>query len=186
LRCEDRNQYIGVARADLYFRTEDQPYWLNFVKGYLGIWCQMMVIIALGVALSTFLSAPVTMLTTIMAIIIGFCTPFIRTMTQPDVAGGGPIESFYRLITQRNMEVDLETGVATTLMDQLDKFAVYMLNNLTYVVPNFGQLSFSDFLTYGYAIDSSRLWVAISIVLSFCFGMSVVGYFCLKTREIAK
>ncbi len=57
LKCEDFNQYLGVARADLYFRAADDLYWANFIKGYLGIWCQMMIVIALGVALSTFLSA---------------------------------------------------------------------------------------------------------------------------------
>lgn len=186
LRCEDRNQYIGVARADIYFRSKDNSYWLNFVKGYLGIWCQMMIIIAMGVALSTFLSAPVVMLSTVVAIIIGFCTPFIRTMTEPDVSGGGPIESFFRLVTQKNMEIDLETGVATTLMEQVDYFLVLCLNSLTYLVPNFAQLNFADFLTYGYSIDNSRLFVAMTISLTFCIGLSVLGYFCLKTREIAK
>lgn len=186
LRCVDNNQYIGVARADVYFRSRDNSYALNFLKGYVGIWCQMIIIIAMGVALSTFLSAPVVMLSTIVAIIVGFCTPFIRTMTDPEVAGGGPIESMYRLITQKNMEIDLETSVATTLMEQVDYFLVLCLHSLTYIVPNFAQLNFSDFLTYGYSVDNDRMFVAVTIAFGFCVGLSILGYFCLKTREIAK
>ena len=186
LRCEDYNQYIGVARADVYFRASDDLYWANFFKGYLGIWCQMIIVIAMGVSFSTFLSAPITMLATIVTMIVGFFTPFIRTMTQEDVAGGGPIESLFRLVTQRNMEVTLETGIGTTLMEQSDNLLVAGLSTLTYLAPNFSQMNFADFLTYGYSIDSQRLLVAIAITLAFCAGLSILGYFCLKTREIAK
>ena len=186
LRCEDYNQYIGVARADVYFRASDDLYWANFFKGYLGIWCQMIIVIAMGVSFSTFLSAPITMLATIVTMIVGFFTPFIRTMTQEDVAGGGPIESLFRLVTQRNMEVTLETGIGTTLMEQSDNLLVAGLSTLTYLAPNFSQMNFADFLTYGYSIDSQRLLVAVAITLAFCAGLSILGYFCLKTREIAK
>ena len=186
LRCEDYNQYIGVARADVYFRAADDLYWANFFKGYLGIWCQMIIVIAMGVSFSTFLSAPITMLATVVTMIVGFFTPFIRTMTEEDVAGGGPIESLFRLVTQKNMEVTLETGIGTTLMEQSDKLLVGGLSILTYLAPNFAQMNFADFLTYGYSIDSQRLIVAFAITLAFCIGLSILGYFCLKTREIAK
>ncbi len=186
LRCEDRNQYIGVSRADVYFRAQDDVYWLNFAKGYLGIWCQMMIVISMGVAFSTFLSAPITMLGTMVMLIIGFSSPFIRDLTQTDVSGGGPIESFFRLVTQKNMEVQLETSVATTLMEQTDKMIVALLNALTYLAPNFSNLNFANFLTYGYSVDVDRILVAVAITFAFCLGLSILGYFSLKTREIAK
>ncbi len=186
LRCLDRNQYIGVARADVYFRSRDNSYGLNFAKGYLGIWCQMMIIISMGVAFSTFLSAPIVMLSSLVAIIVGFCTPFIRDIDNPELTGGGPIESMYRLITQKNMQEGLGEGVVVTLMQQADSFMVKCLESLTYIVPNFTQMNFSDFLTYGYSVDNDRLFVAMMIAFAFCLGLSVLGYFCLKTREIAK
>jgi hypothetical protein len=186
LTCRDLNQYIGVARADVYFRAGDKVYWVNFLKGYLGIWCQMMIIIAMGVAFSTFLSAPVTMLATIVMIIVGFFTTFIRQLMTADSVGGGPIESFIRVITQKNMVTELETGWLTTIVENSDRFITSMLKATTYLAPDFASLNFADFLTYGYNIDSQRIWVAIAITIGFCFGLSVLGYFALKTREIAK
>ena len=186
LRCEDPNQYIGCARGDIYFRADDQNYFINFFKGYVGIWCQLMIIISLGVALSTFLNSPVTMMATLVAIIVGFFGDFIRTLAKPDTSGGGPVESFFRLVTQNNMETPLETGLATTLIEQVDKLIVFLLYYITYLAPDFTKLNFSDFLTYGYAIDTDRLLVAVSITVGFCIGLAVMGYFCLKTREIAK
>jgi hypothetical protein len=186
LYCRDFNQYIGVARADLYFRASDQVYWLNFLKGYTGIWCQMMIIIAMGVAFSTFLSAPITMLSTVVMIIIGFFASFIREMTDVTHQGGGPIESMIRVVTQKNMVLDLDTGITTTIVEQSDKLIVKSLYAMTYLAPNFAQLNFADFLTYGYAIDSHRILAAVTITLAFCVGLTVLGYFALKTREIAK
>jgi hypothetical protein len=186
LTCRDINQYIGVARADVYFRAADDVYWINFAKGYLGIWCQMMIIISMAVAFSTFLGTPIVMLGVLVMMVVGFFTPFIRDLTNIDRDGGGPIESFIRLVTQKNMQVDLETGMADVLIKQTDGFLSQRLSDLTYLAPNFKQLDFSQFLTYGYAIDSQRIVVAIAITLAFCVGLTLLGYFALKTREIAK
>jgi len=186
LSCRDTSQYIGVSRADLYFRAADRAYAGNFVKGFFGIWCQMMMVIALGVALSTFLSSPITMLGAVVVMVVGFFTTFIRELMSPESVGGGPIESLVRVITQENMVTSLETGVATTIMVNVDKFLVLLMAAFTYLVPNFAAFDFSDFLTYGYAIDPSRISVALTSTLAFCFGFILIGYFALKTREIAK
>lgn len=186
IRCEDRNQYLGLARADVYLRATDDLYWWNFVKGYLGIWAQLLVVVSLGVALSTFLSAPVAVIGTIVMILVGFTTNFIREMASPNVSGGGPIESFWRLITQKNMEIDLEPGIQRTLMEQADTLLVNILHSLTFIAPDFRRMNFSSFLTYGYSVDINRLGVALLISIGFCLGLTILGYFCLKTREIAK
>ncbi len=186
LRCEDRSQYIGVARADVYFRANDDVYWLNFLKGYIGIWCQLMIVISLGVAFSTFLNAPLTMLAAAATLIVGFSSTFIRDLRGPDAVGGGPIESLVRVITQKNMIADMDTGIATTLMVNIDKLLLRMLDALTYLAPDFSRLNFSDFLTHGYSVGMDRMLVAVSITLAFVVGLSLLGYFSLKTREIAK
>ncbi len=41
---------------------------LNFIKGYFGIWLQMVLVIAFGVMFSTFLSGPVAMIATLGAL----------------------------------------------------------------------------------------------------------------------
>ena len=186
LSCRDYNQYLGVARADFYFRASDDVYWWNYLKGYIGIWCQMMIIIAMAVAFSTFLGSPIVMLGVLVMMIVGFFTPFIRSLTDVDHEGGGPIESFIRIVTQQNMVIDLETGAASTLISESDKFLSQRLSDLTYLAPNFKQLNFSEFLTYGYSIDNQRIVVALAITLAFCIGLTLLGYFSLKTREIAK
>lgn len=185
VRCMDNAQYLGMARASVYFRLTDRPYWLNFIRGYCGIWMQMMIVICLGVAFSTFLSSPVTMLGTLCAIIFGFFSESIQKLTLPDVEGGGPVESLYRLIIQKNQSEELPRSFSVDVMEQFDKFFMSMVSAVTQIVPDFSRLDFSDFLTYGYFVDNDRLAVAFLISMAFCAGLTLMGYFCLKTRELA-
>ena len=65
LRCEEPQQNFGVAQADMYLRAGNASFALNFAKGYLGIWLQLLVVITIGVMFSTFLSGPVAMVATL-------------------------------------------------------------------------------------------------------------------------
>ena len=193
LTCRDTNQYIGVGQSDAYLRGRDQAYWWNFLKGYIGIWCQLMIMIALGVALSTFLGSPLVMLSAVAVMIVGFNSNFIRKLAEVDVkgnlvneGGGGPIESLVRMVTQKNTMINLDAGVFDTIIEKLDFLLVSMLQMLTYLAPNFGDLNFADYLVYGYAIDNNQLFIGIAITIAFLLGLTLLGYFCLKTREIAK
>ncbi|HMO13391.1 MAG TPA: hypothetical protein PKD64_06095 [Pirellulaceae bacterium] len=185
LTCLDENQYIGVARADVYFRAAEGVYWWNFFKGYFGIWLQMLVVISLTVGLSTVLNSPVTMLVTICALVFGFFSADIRELTLPNRDGGGPIESFVRLITQQNMQVKLDESVQVTIMEATDRLLLRLLEAVTYVVPDFSRLNFSDYVKFGYNIGENRIMVAAVISFAFCFGVSILAYFSLKTRELA-
>ena len=82
--------------------------------------------------------------------------------------------------------IRLDTGVFDTIIEKLDYLLVWMMQMLTYLAPNFGDLNFSDYLVYGYAIDNNQLFIGIAITIAFLFGLTLLGYFCLKTREIAK
>ncbi|MEZ6095084.1 MAG: hypothetical protein R3C03_12785 [Pirellulaceae bacterium] len=186
IRCEDQNQFLGMSRSDVYFRQSERSYGWNFFKAFVGIWAQMLIVVSIAVALSTFLSAPVTIVGTVVLIVIGFNSQFIRNMMEPENSGGGPIESFYRIVTQKNMEIDLEASVATTLLEQTDILLVKMLTSLTYIAPDFSSLNFSQLLSLGYSIRVDNIFVALLIALGFFVGFSVLGYFSLKTREIAK
>ena len=186
LRCRDYNQYLGVARPDVYFRPSDAPYAWNFFKGYLGIWCQMLIVIAIGVALSTSLSAPITMLGTIVIIFLGFFSTFVQGLASPSNVGGGPFESLIRVVTQQNMVSNLDTGWFITIVKNTDFGLSYLLYGLAFLAPDFSKFNFSDELASGYSISNSRLLIALSLTFVFCVGFTLLGYFSLKTREIAK
>lgn len=189
LRCNESGQYLGVAQADVYFRTGDSPYWTNFIRGYFGIWLQLVVIISLGVVLSTFLGSPVTIIAIITFVILGFYSDYLGELANPDreeVIGGGPIESLVRLVTQKNMMVKLGNDQLQDILRRIDWLISSAIYSTTIAMPDLRRSDFSDFVQYGYGIDMHRILVAFVTGMTFSFGVMIAGYFCLKTREIAK
>ena len=45
VKCETQNQQLGMAAADLYLLEYEQPFTLNYLKGMVGLWCWLCVIV---------------------------------------------------------------------------------------------------------------------------------------------
>jgi ABC-type transport system involved in multi-copper enzyme maturation permease subunit len=186
LRCAEPQQNFGVARADLYLRAGNASFALNFAKGYLGIWLQLVVIITIGVMLSTFLSGPVAMIATLGVLVGGFFSDFMARLATKQTYGGGPFESFYRLLTQDNMTVELPPGLTSTVVKVLDQPAEVGLWLLSNLLPDFGRFSFSGYVASGFNIPGDTILVYACRALGFVLPVFVAGYLCLKNREIAR
>lgn len=194
LRCEEPSQYYGVAQADVYIRAADKPFVTNFIKCFLTIWLEMVVVVSFGVMFSTFLSGPIAFVGTIATLIIGFFIAFIREIVHGMFApsdnlayrGGGPIESIIRIMTQQNIQTELEVGPTTDLIVKtIDKGFAILLYATTYVVPGFGEYDTVRQVAQGFDIDATILLQLCLMTLGYTAGTTLVAYFVLKTREIA-
>lgn len=186
LRCNEAGQYFGVARGDIYFKAAENAFYSNMIKSYVSIWLQLLIVVSIGVALSTLLNGPVTLLGTIGVLSLGFFGEFIRKVAVGDLEGGGPIESFIRVVNQSKLTLPIGTGIWVIAVQFVDNVLMNGMTLMTKVVPDFGSMNTSDFLAKGYDIDPNRIAIQIAVAFSFCFAIAIVGYFCLKTREIAK
>ena len=100
--------------------------------------------------------------------------------------GGGPIESIYRIYAQMNQMTPLDDGTAKTVIKSLDGTFLNVVQKLSYMVPDLTKMDFSEPLVTGFNINSAPFLIASTLGLIFMFLTVVVGYFVLKTREIAK
>ena len=188
----ERGQYYGFAQADCYIRLpDDYPAW-NFFKGNLSIWVQMVIVIAIGVTASTFLNGPIAMMFTTSFVLLGFFRDFligIATGVQPGgekVYGGGPVEAFVRLVTQKNLITPFDASLGTTIMQGVDNFLQVGIRAATYILPDFRTLSSVNYVAEGFSIPSAVIGRELAIALAYIVGLSIAGYFFLRTREIAK
>lgn len=186
LLCLDRAQYFGMAQADLYLRAADGNFEWNFVKGHLSIWVQMVMVICLGVLFSTFLSGPVAMIATMSAIVLGFFTGFILDVALGNVEGGGPIESMIRLVTQKNVTVDLEEGVTTSIVKQIDSVMMFFMEQSALLLPDFRSYSTVSNVAYGFNISADLVAQNLTACLAYVLAAFVAGYFFFRIREVAK
>jgi hypothetical protein len=186
LQCVVPGQYFGAAQADLYLRARDASFALNFIKGYVGIWLQMLLVIALGVMFSTFLSGPVAMLATLGALLGGFFNAFMLRLATGQTYGGGPFESIIRILTQQNMTSEIEPGLRTTLAQALDQAAEVMLRGMATILPDFGRFSFAEYVASGFNISGDTVLTFVCRAFAFVLPVLVASYLCLKNREVGR
>jgi hypothetical protein len=195
LRCVDPAQYFGVAEPDVYLRPGDASFAVNFFKAYLSIWIQMLLVTAFGVMFSTFLSGPVAMLASMAAISLGYFGQDVREVTRGIFFeggasgaryGGGPIESFLRMVTQQNVMTDMEiNSIVQKIMRGIDGGLMGVLYGATYILPDYTQFDTTQFVADGYNIFGSLVGEQVTMAIVYFTVVTIAGYFFLKTREIA-
>jgi len=186
VQCLDRAQYFGFAQPDCYIRLPDgSPLW-NFCKAQASIWIQMVLVIAIGVTCSTLVNAPVAMLFTISFITLGFFRQFFVDVAIGKQVGGGPVESLYRIVTQMNQVSPLTENIGTELIKRTDDVLKAGMTSLAFVLPDFRAFSTVDYVAYGFHIPMNHLFQDLTVCLAYLLGLFVIGYFFLRTREVAK
>ncbi len=186
LKCDDRQQYFGANQADMYLRARDGSFAWNFVKGYLGIWLTSLLVIALGVMFSTFLSGPVAMLATLGTLVAGFFHDFMFRLATGQTLGGGPFESIDRILSSANMTSEAEPGLATTVEQALDAAAKFGLWLLAAILPDFSRFSFAEFVASGFNVPGDTVLTYTCRTFAFVVPVFVVAYLCLRNREVAQ
>lgn len=186
VQCLDRAQYYGFAQPDCYIRLPDgSPLW-NFCKAQASIWIQMVLVIAIGVTCSTLVNAPVAMMFTMAFITLGFFRQFFVDVAIGKQVGGGPVESLYRIVTQMNQISPLPENFGTQLIQAIDTVLKTGMQSLAAVLPDFRSFSTVSYVAYGFNIPMTQLWQDLTVCLAYLAGLFVIGYFFLRTREVAK
>lgn len=192
ISCSDRSQYFGAAVTDLYLLKSNGYFGWNLIKGYLSIWMLMITVTSFGVMFSTILSTPVALLSTASALILGFFSPFISLIftdlkkTQAErIWGGGPVESFIRLITSKNLSAELELPkIVVDIIENIDRLGMSIIATLTNVVPEVRRFPTSEIIALGFNIDGNMMLIQASMTLAFVTCLSIISYFILRSREL--
>lgn len=189
VRCDDAVQYFGMAQADLYIEAPNASFEWNFTKAYITIWLQMVIVVCLGVMFSTFLSTPVAILGTMFAVILGLFGWFVQDLWTGKAFGGGPIEALIRLLNQDNLVKPLEFGtgeIGVSIVKFLDDAFLAVINALSAVLPDFQGLSrATEYVAYNFNFYDQLLARQCLTTFVYVTAIAIVGYFFMRTREVA-
>ena len=193
LQCLEPGQYLGVAPEDIYIRAGDESYELNFIKGYFGIWCQMVLVTGLGVMFSTFLSGAVAMLATLGSIVLGFFAQDIGALfdavitgNRKQVPGGGPVESFVRIITQKSITVPYDRSLGVDIMERVDWLFMQILKAWTDVLPDFSTFSNVNWVASGFNVPGDIILEQLTRLVGYLVAAFLAGFIFLRLREVAR
>lgn len=189
--CESPGQYLGMARYDLYIRSGEGNFFLNYFKGVAGIWFLIVLVIGVGVVLSTYLSALVSLLFTWMLMFCGIhrIRTFIAVLTLPPEAGanpgGGPFEAAYRLFREENLTKKLERTRGVEAIEFFDNIVRMFFRVLLSILPDLNQYDRTIFVAEGFNIAGGDLGLNCIMLAGYLFPFLLLGYYLLNGREVA-
>ena len=198
VRCIDRNQYLGVARRDLFVRMPDKPFVVSYAKAAFGILLQAIVLVILGTTASCIVKGPVATFLTLGLFLMGMgsvrdyaSNELFKTEADTNVAngvavlGGGPIESVYRLVTQMNQTTQIPDSTSVRVMKKVDTALLGTEKLVLEVVPDLRPFSTADYLKKGFDIPwSTSTLPALATTLGFLIPCIILGALCLQMREL--
>jgi hypothetical protein len=186
VRCLSSTQYLGMSESDLYLLAHSGDFGVNYMKGLFGVWLQAMVLTAIGVFAGTFLSWPVALLTTIFFFVAGqLAFAFLVDFSRQAIMGGGPFESFIRIVTHDNQMTELTPTAGVILAKSLDALVMPVMSMLVFVVPNFQALDVSNAVADGFMVSWSDVIQNTLLALAYTVPFSFAGFLILKNREVA-
>ena len=186
LQCLEFGQCFGMAQPDMYIRASDSSFEWNFFKGYFGIWMEMVLVVSLGVVCSTFVSGSVALLLTIFMMIAGFFSTYIGDIGSGTMIGGGPLESMYRIGTRDNMINAMEPGLRTNTIKAVDQAISLGMRYFSAVLPEVNDNFFGRYLAFGFNVGPDLLGRCILRELGFVLPVLLLGFICLRQREVAQ
>jgi hypothetical protein len=123
---------------------------------------------------------------TLSAAVLGFFGQFVRNVATGVTEGGGPLEATIRIIIQQNVMTDLEiNSIVVQILKVGDAILMRLLQAATYVLPDYTRFDTVEFVADGYSIMPDLVAEQVTMAAVYFVVVTIVGYFCLKTREIA-
>jgi len=186
-RCLNQEQFLGMARPDLFVRMADRPFYVGFFKALSGVWLEAIVVVMIGVAVSCFLKGPIATLLTFSILIVGQgFRELVDKIVTGQQLGGGPMESIYRMVTHMNQTVDMELSKPVTnaikLCDQGVENGLWLVQQ---TFPNLTYFGMSSYVAKGFDVDfRAAILPAIAVTLAYLIPCVLLGYYALKLREL--
>ena len=186
--CHSVNQYLGMARPDLFIRLPDRPFGMSYYKAIGAIALMMIMVVVLGVTASTFVKGPVAILLTGAFIVFG--KPLYGFMTElvtGKVQGGGVLSSAYRLYYHMNPTNEIEASQwVLNIIEYGDKAIGFLPRVAQGIIPNFNFFTApAVFVENGFDVDwNAGLQPCIATTVAVLIPCLLIGNFSLKHREL--
>jgi hypothetical protein len=186
VKCENSGQYVGMAKYDFYILAAEKTFAWNFVKGSLGLWMRLCLVIGLAIVLSTYLSGVIAWLTTMFLYLAGSIQEYVRSIVENTSVGGGPMESFLRLVRKESLVTPLDPSPGYHLAMGVDYFYRLVLRVCQSIFPDVDRFDWSDYVAEGFNIGSVQIVLLSMVILAgYLLPCALVAYYLMRSREIA-
>jgi hypothetical protein len=183
----EESQMLGVAQRDLYLLAAELPFWQNFLKGVVGMWCVFILVLGVAVACSTYLSGVITWLCTMFLFSAGLFTDYLKQIAEGTLYGGGPMEALYRLGGNRPISAPLDASPAASLFRAVDQGFSLWVRLFLRLVPDISRYDLHQYVANGFDIGWSHILLLDNLLplAGYLIPWAILAYYLMKYREIA-
>ena len=180
-------QMVGVAPPDLYLVAHEMPFWQNFFKGVIGMWCTHMLVLGIAVACSTYLSGVISLLATMFLFMSGMFVDYLKEIADMRTDGGGPAQSFIRLLRQLPVGAPLDPSPQKSLVDFVDDLFSWWVKKILNLIPDVQRHDLHQYVANGFDIG----WFEVLLIdnglplVGYLAPWLILAYYLMKYREIA-
>ena len=184
---ESQAQMLGVARHDLYILADEKPFFLNFLKGMIGLWLATLLVLAVAIACSTYLSGVISFICTLFLYIAGNYTPDIVALAEGRNYGGGPLESSMRILTRKPVMAPLDDTPTTAMAKIFDDSFRWALRLFINVLPDVDRYDLHAYVAHGFDISWTQVLFADNLLglIGYLLPWAVLAFYLMQNREIA-
>lgn len=186
VQCMDGQQYLGMSRPDMFIRLPDRSFAVGYLKAIMGTFLLAVFLVSIGVTSSTFVKGPVSTLLTFSVLIVGQgFREFMLKLITGEQKGGGPLESWYRLVKHMNDTSGLPENIGMDLMTGIDKVLLGGLWLMQHLIPDLTAYSMSPYVANGFDVPwDVAMTRCIAMTVGYLIPCLVVGYYSLTLREL--
>jgi hypothetical protein len=180
-------QMVGVSRQDFYLLAFEKPFWQNFLKGVVGMWCTHMLMLAVSLACSTYLSSVISFVNTSLLFVFGYFVDYLREIADRRLDGGGPLESGMRITMQMPIAKKLDSSPGTSVVQFLDDVFSWWIGRILNVLPDVTRHDLHIYVANGFDISWADVLFLDNFVplVGYLVPWAVFAYYLMKYREIA-
>lgn len=184
---ESAEQMLGVAHRDLYLLLAEGPFWVNFIKGIVGLWFATLLMLGLAVALSTYLSGVIAWLCALFLFGMGFFADGIRQVAEGKSVGGGLFESTVRILTRTPGAAPLDQTPGAAVIQGGDATFRFGLRLFSQVIPDVNRFDLHVYVANGFDISWVQVLFLDNLIplLGYLLPWAVLAYYLMKFREVA-
>jgi ABC-type transport system involved in multi-copper enzyme maturation permease subunit len=183
----DQAQMVGVAQQDFYLLAYEKPFWVNFLKGVIGMWCTHMLVLGVAIACSTYLSSVISLLITMFLFLFGMFVDYLKDIAEHRVEGGGPSQSAVRIIAKMSPAAPLDETPTTSVIQVFDNFFSWWIGRILNLIPDINRHDLNQYVANGFDIGWGNILLLDNFLplVAYLVPWAILAYYQMNYREIA-
>ena len=173
VRTLTRGDHLGIKPASLVLISASQPFAWNLAKSLFILWLLTVLITAVAIFTSTFLSWPIAVVLTLVILLGHWGVAQLGDSIAPGIGA--------QVVTDLGLKEAAKAEAVRATVERLSSF----LNFISTILPDIARYAAVEDIERGVSIPPEKLRDALMVTFGFALPLVLLAYLFLKNKEVA-